>query len=204
MWRVLCGLILSAIPLLGWSVSTQANTLYVTNHGWHTGVVVQASAVTESDLSFVSDTLGPAAYYEFGWGDEGYYQEGSERPWLLISAAFWPTSSVMHAVALPAAPQDYFPESGMMTLTVSDETLERLIDALVDSFADAPADSPEPVGEGLYGDSRFFPATGRFHLFRTCNTWTLETLAAAGVPVDPSGVIRAPTVMRKLEELTVH
>lgn len=201
MWRLLCGLALSTVSLLAWSTESQAQTFYVTNHGWHTGVVVPASAVTEGALSFVSETLGSAPYYEFGWGDENYYQDGEGKPWLLVSAALWPTSSVMHAVALPAAPEDYFPDSDMVTLTVTDNTLDQLVVALVNSFSDAQPGPPQAIGEGLYGNSRFFPASGKFHLHRTCNTWTLEMLASAGLPVDPEGVIRAPTVMSKLREL---
>ena len=35
---------------------------------------------------------------------------------------------------------------------------------------------------GLTGSDAFFPARGRFHLFRTCNVWLGETLRASGIP----------------------
>jgi hypothetical protein len=35
----------------------------------------------------------------------------------------------------------------------------------------------------LYGNSRFYPARGRFHIFRNCNTWVAEGLGVAGVPI---------------------
>jgi uncharacterized protein DUF2459 len=40
-----------------------------------------------------------------------------------------------------------------------------------------------PLGPGLYGDSRFYPAHGQFHLFNTCNTWAARALQAAGYPM---------------------
>jgi hypothetical protein len=40
-----------------------------------------------------------------------------------------------------------------------------------------------PLGSGLYGDSRFYPARETFHLFNTCNVWTARALRSAGLPV---------------------
>ena len=41
-----------------------------------------------------------------------------------------------------------------------------------------------PATTVTYGASdRFYAATGRYHLFNTCNQWTGRGLARAGVPV---------------------
>ena len=59
----------------------------------------------------------------------------------------------------------------------------------------------ETVARGLYQDSWFYPAHGRFHLLNTCNTWTARMLTAAGVGVSPSGVNTAEDLMRRLRDL---
>jgi len=53
-------------------------------------------------------------------------------------------------------------------------------------------------GPGLYDFSRFYPATGRFSLVHTCNTWVAEALQGAGLAVSPDGVERADDVLRQL------
>jgi len=50
----------------------------------------------------------------------------------------------------------------------------------------AGAPAAAPLGPGLYGDSRFYPARETFNLFRTCNVWTARGLRGAGLPVEDS------------------
>src|SRR5262249_52704227 len=40
-------------------------------------------------------------------------------------------------------------------------------------------------GPGLYAESRFYRAIGRYRLFDNSNTWTAKALRAAGCPIDP-------------------
>ncbi len=55
---------------------------------------------------------------------------------------------------------------------MSAEALERLIAQIDNSFDRPEGGRGETVARGLYQDSWFYPAHGRFHLFNTCNTWT--------------------------------
>ncbi|TGG90743.1 DUF2459 domain-containing protein [Natronospirillum operosum] len=171
-----------------------ASEVHVTRYSWHTGIVIAAEDLTAA-LDFVPDHLGEAPYYEFGWGDAEYYQRGEDSPWLMAPAALWPTDSVMHVVALPDHPERYFPASEVEHLTVDQEGMEAMNDFIADSFARTEDGAVEPGGPGLYADSLFFTGEGRFHLRRTCNTWTVEVLAAAGLPIEPAGIIRASSAM---------
>lgn len=196
-------IILVVLVLVAWLVIRPARAdteIHVTRYDWHTGVVVAKDDLT-GHLDFITHFLGEAPYYEFGWGDAEYYQRGEESPWLMAPAALWPTDSVMHVVALPHHPDDYFPASEVVSLTITADGMEAMAEAIAESFAREGNGELEPGGPGLYGESLFFPGEGRFHLRRTCNTWTLEMLAAAGLPVEPSGVIRASGVMSQLEDL---
>ncbi|MBL9098934.1 MAG: DUF2459 domain-containing protein, partial [Alphaproteobacteria bacterium] len=88
-----------------------------------------------------------------------------------------------------------FRELEEVTLTLDADQFARLVDHLHASF-DRSGD--RVAGPGIYAFSRFYPATGEFHLFNTCNTWTARALAAAGLEVDPSGVQTARELMRQL------
>lgn len=174
--------------------------VHVTRYTWHTGIVVAADDLSD-DLSFIQDKVGQAPWYEFGWGDAEYYQRGEDSPWLTVPAALWPTDSVMHVVAVPHHPSDYFAQSEQLVLSLTEEELADLSQAILASFGRDEDGNVIPGGEGLYGESRFFEGEGRFHLRRTCNTWTMEMFEAAGLDVEASGVIRAGEVMTRLEPL---
>ncbi|MFN6942859.1 MAG: DUF2459 domain-containing protein, partial [Parvibaculum sp.] len=48
------------------------------------------------------------------------------------------------------------------------------------------------------------PATGRFSLTNTCNTWTARGLERAGVNVNSRGVQRAEDLMKQLRPLAAR
>lgn len=55
-------------------------------------------------------------------------------------------------------------------------------DALLTAIAETATDRPIPDA-GFTNSDGFFSAHGRFHIFRTCNTWVSDMLRAAGVPM---------------------
>lgn len=192
--------ILLAFCLAGSVWAKQPHEVTVVSHGWHTGLIVARDDLP-SDMAPLFEHLEEAPWIEFGWGDRSYYQRGEGRPWLLIPAAMWPTETVMHVVGVPEPPTLYFPESEQETISISADAWPDLMAALIAGFAHESPRQAEYLGTGLYGDSAFFTGQGRFHLRRTCNTWTLEILAAAGLDVQPEGTIRARGVMRQVRDL---
>ena len=182
------------------ALAEEVHEVTVVSHGWHTGLIL-AREDLPSSMAPVLEHLDETPWVEFGWGDRRYYQRGEGRPWLLVPAALWPTEAVMHVVAVPQAAQQYFPESDQTTVSIEAGNWAAFTDALSNSFADGAPESATYLGVGLYGDSAFFTGSGRFHLRRTCNTWTLEMLAAGGLLVDPTGTIRARGVMRQVKDL---
>ncbi len=77
--------------------------IFVTGHGWHTGIVVPAAAMNRV-LPFLRRRFGDVPYYEFGWGDRAFYEAKGITAGLAIRAIFWPTETVMHVVAVPRQP----------------------------------------------------------------------------------------------------
>ena len=121
---------------------------------------------------------------------------------LAIKAAFFSGGSVVHVAAFDGAVEDHFRGAEIYELTLSAEGYRRLIQFVSDSFL-RPA-TPEESRQGLYPNSRFYPARGKFHLFRNCNTWVGEALEAAGLPVDPSTVITAENLFSQVKRLREH
>ena len=62
-------------------------------------------------------------------------------------------------------------------------TYDRLVDAILASATLDPRGLPIRVDQpGFSGTDAFFEAQGRFHIFRTCNTWVGAMLRQAGLP----------------------
>ncbi|WP_158260099.1 DUF2459 domain-containing protein [Zobellella endophytica] len=173
----------------------QERTLYLVNHGWHTGVVLPAAAL-EARLAEIGRDFAGARFYEVGWGDQAFYQAEEIGAGLVLRALLWPSASVIHLVALPVPPQHYFWHSEVLAIPVSEYGLAQLMDQVSASFRRSGG-GPVYAGRGLYGNSAFYRAEGRYHLFNTCNTWVARVLAGAGVPVRPALALTAGGLMRQ-------
>ena len=177
-----------------------AHTVYVFSNGWHTGIVFSRDALPAGMIPEAGDFPG-AAYLEFGWGDREYYPAPNPTLGMALAAALTPTPAVMHIAGLPRPPQEHYREVDVLTLGLSPAALARLIAEIDSSFERPQGGRSETVARGLYADSWFYAARGRFHLFNTCNSWTARVLSAAGLGLSPSGVQTASELMRRLGKL---
>ncbi len=169
----------------------------VTSNGWHTGIAVRREDVPAALIPETRD-FPDAAWFEFGWGDAEYYPAPDPGLGTALRAALQPTPAVMHLVGLPAAPEAVFPRDEIARLHLSEAATRRLVAAIAASFARPGAAPAEPAAPGLHAFSAFYPATGRFHLFDNCNTWSARMLAAAGLPLSPAGVVTAGDLMARV------
>lgn len=181
-------------PVVDASTSGATHRMFVVSHGWHTGIVVPAQVLNEL-LPELRERFGDAPYYELGWGDKGFYQAKEISVGLALRAMFNSEGSVMHVVALPEAPDSYFPQSEVNPLCVSNAQLASVAQFLSQSFARGSDGRPLVLQRGIYGNSQFYLGVGRYHMLHTCNSWTSKGLQSAGMDVVTSltatGVMRA-------------
>jgi uncharacterized protein (TIGR02117 family) len=162
-----------------------AKNIFVVNYGWHTSIVIKKGDIHSSALPELRD-FPDAEYMDVGWGDWDYYQAPDPGPRLALKAAFWSSRSVLHVIGFKGAVESYFTGSEIVRITLSDEAFRMLIEFISAAFLRPDGAGPAPGLRGLAPNSRFYPATGRFHLFRTCNTWVAEALRAAALPITPA------------------
>jgi uncharacterized protein (TIGR02117 family) len=174
--------------------------IHVASNGWHTGIVLPRSALPAGAVPEAED-FPDAPYLEFGWGDAEYYPAPRPTLGMALGAAFVPGPAIVHLVGLPAHPHDVFPKAEVVTLGLSPEGFRGLADYLDATFARKGAQRAPVQAPGLYSFSRFYPATGEFHLFNTCNTWTARGLEAAGLPVRASGTFTAEDLMAQVRAI---
>jgi uncharacterized protein (TIGR02117 family) len=174
-------------------------TVFVVNHGLHTGLVVSADEINLL-VPGLRERFGNAVYYEIGWGDEGFYQAREISVGLAVQAMFLSHGAIIHIVALPGSPGESFPKNEIFDTCLSNEEAASLRAFVASSFAKDPSGHIVPLGRGIYGDSEFFSGTGRYSVLNTCNTWTAEGLANAGMDISPALTFTATSVMRYLRE----
>ncbi len=159
--------------------SITPHKIAITNHGWHTGIVLSAQDAVEI-MPFLLEKFGEAPFIEFGWGDRGFYQAQDITIGLALQAILWPTDSVVHVVAVYSNPEVYFAGSQVFELELTNSQLKSLRQFISNSFFHDSNERVVKTVKGVYGHSQFYQGEGTYHLFNTCNTWTAKGLKSAG------------------------
>ena len=173
------------------------NEVYVVSHGWHTGFVIPAPEI-QRVMPELERRFGNTPYIEFGWGDKGFYQAKETTLGLTLRAIFWPTESVVHSVAVPQKVEEYFSNSEVAKLCLSDGELSALIGFISSSFYRDRSGNLLELQKGIYGDSKFYSGVGDFYLMNTCNRWTAKGLKSIGMDISPKLKLTAGSVMNYL------
>lgn len=190
-------------PLRGPDTGDAAVAVSVASNGWHTAIVIPRAAVPPDALP-EADDFPDAAYLSFGWGDAEYFPAPATTFAMTLRAALQPTPAVVHVAGLASAPRAVFPADDVVDLWAKPRQLAALIAYLDASFDRGGAERARTVRPGLEPGSRFYPATGEFHLLNTCNTWTARGLASGGWPVRVSGVVTADDLMVQVRALALR
>lgn len=185
------GLVGGAIPRnAGWTPPATGESggvrVLVESNGVHTGLVLPklAAGIDLRDLSPAAD-LADSRYAALdhvavGWGERAFYLEtptwADVRPLTVLRAATGSDRVVMHVehVRAPAAGEDE------RVVLLRPEEYRRLVAFVRASFA---PEAGRWHRSGYGPNDAFYAATGRYDGRRTCNAWTGEALAAAGVRV---------------------
>jgi len=173
------------------------NGVYVVSHGWHTGFVIPAPEI-QGVIPELEQRFGDILYIEFGWGDKGFYQAKETTSGLTLRAIFWPTESVVHSVAVPQKVEEYFSNSEVAKLCLSDGELSALIGFISRSFFRDKSGNLLELQKGIYGDSQFYSGVGDFYLMNTCNRWTAKGLKSIGMDISTTLKLTAGSVMNYL------
>ena len=197
--RAVLGALLFA-PTLAFAANS-AHRIWVVSNGWHSGIVLARADVPESVIPEIAD-FPHAGFFEFGWGDAEFYPAREAGAWLALRAAF-PGPAVMHVSGLPDHPARIWPNVTILSFAVNAEALRRLLDFLRNSFDRAGAGRAVVSARGIYPFSLFYPATGRFHVFNNCNTWTAQALTAMGLGASLGGVNTAEDLVARIRPFAV-
>lgn len=175
----------------------QTAAIYVTNLGWHTGIVLRTEDV-RSELSSLLEEVDHFKWIEVGWGDRKFYMSSGFSLWDGIEAVFFSSNTVLHVSAFNEPPESNFSNAELIKLSVSEEVVHKVAAKIKNTLEINSQGGSTRLGAGLYGNGGFYAAAGTFSLRNTCNTWTATVLNSAGCQVRPK-VSRASRVMHDLK-----
>ncbi|WP_294059348.1 TIGR02117 family protein [Sphingomonas sp.] len=176
------GTVGGAIPVNhGWRSGDAGVRIYVIDNGIHTDLVLPMFAEPDgwSNLvrpqDFADSTTATATHLSFGWGDRDFYLNTPTwwdlNPIRVVKAMVGVGETVVHVERM------YEPRPGrnVRAVTLRPEEYARLA-----AFIRATFGEGEPV-RGYGGSDVFYPGTGNYNMFNTCNNWTGAGLRKAGV-----------------------
>ena len=173
-------------------------SVYVVSHGWHTGFIIPADDM-HKQVPELKVRFPTALYIEFGWGDKGFYQASEITTCLTLRAIFWPTDSIIHAVALTENPVTYFSGSQVEKICLNKENYRSLLLFIENSFFKSRTREVLPLKKGIYGNSQFYKAEGDYYLMNTCNKWTAKGLYSAGLDISTTFKLTSDSIMDFIE-----
>ena len=174
-------------------------TLHLVEHGWHAGIMMQRSDIPPGAWPVLQD-FPEARYIEVGWGDAGYYQAADPGVGKLLKAGLWPTSSVLHVATFRRGPTAVFGSRTIIRIPVTASDFEALLAFIRQEHARDADGAVVPLGPGLYGRSRFYKATTRYHALHNCNTCAARALRAAGCPMAPRRAITVRALLAQARD----
>jgi uncharacterized protein (TIGR02117 family) len=175
--------------------------LFAVSHGWHVGLVLPAAPLA-ARLPALKERFANASHFEIGWGDKGFYQSEEITASLILQAMFSSAGAVMHIVSLPPsadAPFDTFKGSEVVEFCASERELASINAFVAQSFLKSGADQLLSMKPGIYGNSQFYEATGKYHMLNTCNKWVAKGLVSMGLGIDHSFALTAGSVLGQLK-----
>jgi uncharacterized protein (TIGR02117 family) len=179
--------------------TTPCASVFVVHNSWHAAIVIGRDELNVDVIPELND-FPDAKFIEFSWGDQDYFPDPNSGVWAGLRAALWSRGSVVHMVGFRQNVAQFYRGAEIFELRLTPAALQLLSRHLTTSYArrDANRASASP---GLFPYSRFYPATGKFSMLHTCNTWVAEALAAAGLPISPGNVLTAGSLAGQLADI---
>ncbi|MBK9271364.1 MAG: TIGR02117 family protein [Saprospiraceae bacterium] len=162
-------------------------TIYILSNGVHTDIVVPVKTAAMDWTQWVKFEHTKAKdtsvqYVAFGWGDKGFYLETptwAELKWsVAFKAAFALSTSAIHASFY-----HHLEESeNCKRIRISEKQYLQLVRYIQKSFKTDQSGQSIHIGtDANYNmHDAFYEAVGRYHLFKTCNTWANNALKSCG------------------------
>jgi len=169
----------------------------IVHNSWHAAIVLHKSDIGDPIMPELAD-FPAARFIELSWGDKDYFPDPASGIFGAIKAGLWSGGSVMHLVGFADTVEHFYQGATITELRSTATAYGRMVDYISETFAREESTGRALAAPGLFSYSRFYPASRRFSLLRTCNTWVAEALELAGLPISSGFVITAGNLQSQL------
>lgn len=177
-----------------------AGTVSLITHGWHTDVAIPAAEVSGPLARFRSLFPG-ARSLVFGYGKRTFMIAPAHTLGEWIIGPF-PGPAAIEVSAISTDATTAYGVAHVQRLALPPGGAASLSAFLWRAFAKTPSGEPHYIAQGNFPGSLFYQAESRYGLLHTCNTWSAEALAAAGLPVRPAGIVFSGALDERVRELS--
>ncbi|MDP6707300.1 MAG: TIGR02117 family protein [Alphaproteobacteria bacterium] len=188
---VAAALVLSRIPVNADFVPVEIGVqIGVIDNGAHTDLILPVDAAGIDWRRRFPPTAFPglrnaswaSRYLSIGWGHREFYLTtptwAETRPWTALKAILGLGGTVLRVSYWPSRPGG----RGVVWVGISEAAYLRLAAYVEGSLTrDGAGRAIAVMGAGYRSNDAFFLAEGRFGPFNTCNEWSRQALAQAGV-----------------------
>ena len=176
--------------------------VFLVKNSLHSGIALARNDIPVDIIPEIED-FPTSPFIEFGWGDAHYYPLKNSNLWSAILALVVPGPSVMQMIGLPDRPEITHPDAVVLSFRVTKKELDSVLRYLHTSFDRQNRHRATILQPGHHDKSFFYPATGSFHYFNTCNSWTSQAFVQMGFPQAMLyGINTASDLVKRLASLT--
>ena len=186
---LLAALVLGVIPVGGSREDSGSIEVFVRSNGIHADLVVPMVAGgidwrTRLPVAALHPIAGVTKDLAFGWGDRGFYLTTPTWSDLRVATAFRALTGLDRTVLRVEAVPIPVPDPAMREVRLSPARY-RALAAFITAAIRVGDDGGPIVIPGAHYDAHdiFLDANGHYSIFETCNEWTRQALAGAGVRV---------------------
>jgi hypothetical protein len=177
---VLLGACATLDPAAPPPVALGSDRIAVAAESWHTELCLSAAMVRAGPLSPLAAGAPTATAFAFGFGLEDWMR--ADRPGFFEALGALTGGPAVASVRATAGPLPPGTEESV-ELRLPHGSLAAIAAFLRDSIAGPLAAAAPPGGRWL-----LLPARRRYSLGFTCNTWVMQAVAEAGLPVPVAGI----------------
>ncbi|MBX9701760.1 MAG: DUF2459 domain-containing protein, partial [Acetobacteraceae bacterium] len=181
------------------AIGPASEPVHVVTRDWHSDIGLGVSDL-RGRLADLAARWPGARSLVFGFGERAYLLS-RDRSLADMAMALVPGPGAMLVTGLSTLPAEAFGGEAVVTLGVTPAGMGRLQAYLEESFEWAADGTPRRLLDGPYAGAVFYGSAMTYSAAFTCNTWTAEALAQAGLPVRVGGVLFAGQVMAQARAL---
>jgi hypothetical protein len=173
--------------------------VYLVQHGWHTDIAVPSQEL-RGDITIFQRIFPGVKVLVFGFGKRTFVTAPVHTIGDLVVGPF-PGAGLLLVTGLSATPNIAYNDGITATLTLPPGGAGRLSDFIWKTLQ-TDHGAPVELRPGFFPGSIFYRTQTRYAGSRTCNTWTADALQAAGLNINPAGVVFSWQTMSEAERLS--